>query len=370
MMDGESVTSSSPSKPWSETRRGRFVIIVGVIGLFVLVFWMAMRSRRMLAPKSALVVDEQYLNFGEVWEDPAFVWGLPIRNTSNHDVEIAGFETSCTCGKIEPSSLTVPAQETAEVRLTLNLLSRYDEPDLTGRDFKVAIQPRIAKRSGAQVGWVVQGKVKQPFAVAPTMVDFEESLIRGQSFAPRSVFVTCALDVVEMTTHCDSPFFTAKVLHDEKNPRGRCLEIQPGKDLPGGRFKQVVRIGAILPSKKVVSRMIAVKGCVLEEVQAVPTTVVFGGCVLGRVVEETVILQSRAKESFEIQAIEIPPKRGITVAQLVGDTTYMKRFQIKQQILSRENQFHTVRFLIGTKKGRKYSVSLDISYLGLEREGE
>jgi len=130
MAESENMAISSPSKPWSETRNGRITVAASMVGLFVLVFWLAIRSRQMLTPMPALVVEEQYLSFGEVWEDPAFVWTLPIRNATHEDIEVINFITDCTCGKIEPRSLKIPAQGTREVRPGLtHLILRYSLQD-------------------------------------------------------------------------------------------------------------------------------------------------------------------------------------------------------------------------------------------------
>jgi hypothetical protein len=309
----ESMASSSPSKTWTETRRGRVVILVGMIGLFVLVFLMAMKSKRMLTPTPALVVDEEHLSFGEQWEDPAFAWVLPIHNTTNEDVKIEGFAADCPCAKIEPSSLTVSAQETAEVRLTLDLRSPHSEPGLTVKDFKVAVQPRITKGAGVQTGWIVHGKVKQAFAINPSVIDFAESLVRGQPFTPLSSDITCGVDVTELTARCDSSFLTAKVTRDAKNPRRFRLKIQARKNIPGGPFNELVRLAGSTPSKKEVPGAILVMGRVLEDVSFQPEFLAFGAKPVGTKLQETVTLQSRSGQDFEIKDIDKGGEDSITV---------------------------------------------------------
>ncbi len=95
-------TSISPVKTWSQTRGGRMVFVACLIGLFCFVYWLTANSRRTLTALPALVADENYLSFGEAWEEPAFPWVVPIRNTTDEPIEIAGFATSCSCGNIEP----------------------------------------------------------------------------------------------------------------------------------------------------------------------------------------------------------------------------------------------------------------------------
>src|SRR5579871_3793323 len=174
------MATRSPSKAWSETRKGRIAVLAALIGLFVLVFWLAMKSRQLLASEPpSLVVDDGYLWFGEVWEDPEFVWKLPIRNTTDREIHIPGFDASCSCLKIEPSSVLIPAGATEEVRLILNLVKAQRQGNPDGRDFTVAIHPKISRRAASQRAWVVHGIVKTPFSIHPPVVDFEESLTRG-----------------------------------------------------------------------------------------------------------------------------------------------------------------------------------------------
>lgn len=313
MKDSENVANSSPSKAWWETRKGRIVVLAGVAGLFVLVFWLATKSRRMLVEQAALVVDERYLSFGEVWEDPAFSWMMPIRNTTNQAIEITGFSTSCLCSKIEPASLNIPAHGTMEVCLTLNLLDTRRGFNLAGREFKIAVQPRIALGAATQAGWIVQGRVKQPFSVQPPVVDFDDSLVRGESFAPRTATITCGLDVAELTARCDSPSFKFKVSRDEKNPRCFRLEIQPREDIPSGSFNRFVKLTASTPSQKEASGTVPVVGRVIEEISLQPDRIVFGAEVVGAELRETVILQSRKGKEFTIQEIEKGKDAGIAV---------------------------------------------------------
>jgi len=351
MMERESMTSNSPSKTWSETRRGRIVIFAGMMGLFALVFWMSMKSRRMLAAPTALVVDEEYLSFGEVWEEPAFVWKLPIRNTTNQDVVIAGFDTSCSCGKIEPSSLTIAPQGTSEVRLSLNLLSAHSEPDLAAKDFEVAVQPRINKGAGTQAGWVVHGKVLQPFAIDPPVVDFEESLVRGEPFAPRSTVITCGLDVAKLMARCDLSSLTTQVMRDTKNPRRFRLEIQPRKDMPGGPFNHLVRLAALTPSKKEVSGAVSVVGRVVEEVSLQPEVLAFGAEAIGTKLQETVTLQSRSGKDFTIQEINKGGASGITAnmgrKRKDGSQSYIVSFPVTRL----GHQEYTIHVKVNTPQG-------------------
>lgn len=313
MAESENMAVSSPRKPWSETRKGRITAIAGVVGLFVLVFWLAMKSRQMLEAPAALVVDERYLSFGETWEDPVFVWKMPIRNTTDKEIDIAGFDASCSCVSIEPSAVAIAAHGTEEVRLTLNLVKAQRQANLEGEDFKVAIQPRIKRSAGSQIGWVVQGKVKKPFAIESPVVDFGESLVRGELFATRSVEIICAIAGTELLASNDSPFLTVNAIRDSSDPRKHRLEINVHKNVPSGVFNYLVRLKALLPNNITASGAVSVVGRVQEDVSLQPEVLAFGAVPIGSHVNGTVLIQSRSGQKFTIEEIVKQQVEGVTV---------------------------------------------------------
>jgi len=360
------MASSSPGKTWSETRRGRFVLSVGMFGLFVLVFWMAMKSRGMLAERAALAVDEQYLSFGEVWEDPAFIWSLPIHNGTDNDVEIAGFTKSCcSCATVEPASLTIPARGIAEVRVTLDLRSARVEPDVAARDFKVTVRPWVTRWTGMQAGWTVQGKVKRPFAIDPPLVDFEESLVRGQAFAPRSAVITCGPEVIELTAQCDSPFFAAKVKPDPHNPRRFRLEAQVRKEIPAGPFNQLFRLEGVTRDEHFKPKtVLAVRGTVVEEIHAVPSVLMFGGQRVGTIATDIVLLRSARSEAIKVESLETAsPDLVVEGAQ---QTVQGKLIRVRQKIVKGGYHESTVRLLASFHGEAPIAIVLPVSYYGLE----
>lgn len=350
------------------------VIIIAVAGMIS--FLVACRIGEYLRPAqptsnrppvdstAALVVDAEHLSFGDVWEDPAFGWVLPIRNMTNEEVEISHFETSCGCGKTEPSSVTIPARGTAEVRLTLNLVTAHREPDLKGEEFKVAVQPRIGKGAGQRAGWVVYGRVKRPFVIDPPVVDFEERLVWGQTFAPRSATITCGLDVAELTARCDSPHLTAKVTRDVNNARQFRLEVQAREDMPSGFFNNLVRLTAGTASKKAVPGAVPVVGRVLEEVGLRPELLAFGAEPIGTNVKETVLLQSRSPHEFAIQEIDTGGVAGLAVdvGQKTKDGTQPLVVSLPVKLLG--PQMHTVHVKVKTGK-RLLDLSLQLRYHGI-----
>lgn len=71
-----------------------------------------------------LNVPQDRLNFGETNEQPTFRWIVPITNTESTDVTIEQFHQSCSCTRIVPETLRIPAKQTREVEVTLDLRLR------------------------------------------------------------------------------------------------------------------------------------------------------------------------------------------------------------------------------------------------------
>jgi hypothetical protein len=332
-------------------------LLLAFLALFVMVFWLTIKSQRLLEAPATLVVDEESLVFGEVWADPAFVWQLPIRNTTSSEVEIIGFDTSCTCSKIDPQCLIIPALGIVNVQLTINLSNRDSKPSDVATDFKLAIRPRI-KDIGRQPGWIIRGQVKQPFAIDPPIIDFGESLGRGRPSALRSVAITSALDIADMRAYSDSGFFTTTVNRDATNPRRFRLDVQPSTDVPVGNFKHTVRLQAVTHGDMKFPCALTIVGRAMDAVGLVPESITFGAEKLGSKFHETVLVRSQIGENFAIEAIDTSGTAGIEfeIGRKRADGTQALRicFEVKQ--LGRQE--HTIHV-----KGKWQQGSLDLPLL-------
>jgi hypothetical protein len=68
-----------------------------------------------------LVVPTRALDFGERLDGRPFSWELPVTNTADQPVEIAGIDTSCNCADVQPREFTLGPGETRALRLDINL---------------------------------------------------------------------------------------------------------------------------------------------------------------------------------------------------------------------------------------------------------
>ena len=295
------------------------------------VFWIRLptSSQRDEIDPSQLSVDAAHLDFGAVWEDPAFVWTLPIKNRHTRDIHILGFASSCLCLSVEPRSLVVPAGGMSEVRLTLNLAyrtpqsSRTSQPASSGRptpttagkqrlvsDFSVEISPKIQGLHGGTLSgspWKVKGHVRKALSLSTYSIWFADGLVRGQYFGPRVVEVTAYEPLRHLSANVDpslAQVSVSRVKRPDDAVEQYQLSIQPREDLPVGPFEFTVELNAIKQSGSTLPTFpLRVSGKVVDDIRARPLSVIFGARTVGETVEETVTLLSSSDKSFSVERI-------------------------------------------------------------------
>jgi hypothetical protein len=367
MTESESVASSIPGKAWSETRRGRIAILAGMLGLFVLVFWTAMKSRGMLVATPTLVVEEQYLSFGEVWEDPAFVWSLPIRNTTNQDITIGGFATSCSCAKIEPESLMIPGGQTKKVRLTLDLTPKKPENlESTMREFAVHIIPYHSVQTRID-GWTVRGRVRAALRISPRAIDFGRELVRGKPFPPKTVKIECCVPLKKISTEGSSPYMMAKLSFVADDKMSYKLEIKIRDSIVAGPFEYEtkLRVDGSMMNMNIPAIKIPIRGIVEEDIHSTPVSVMFGIVPIGERIEETILLQSHSGDDFNVEAIKADSE-DIIVSPVKTYEIGIKTFRVSQRAVAEGHHASKLMFVIRSERGaRQLKITVPVSYHGI-----
>jgi len=160
---------------WSSEGRGRGLRTLLPIGVILTLAAVGGAAAALYLTKppppspvlSGLEPPPEHLNFGEVWEDAQFSMILPITNHRAQDIEIKRFHKTCNCSQIEPPSLTIPAGQTREVRLILDLAPRKaEEFGLAVRDFEVGIWPDApGETEGKDKWWTIRGRVRSAFSI-------------------------------------------------------------------------------------------------------------------------------------------------------------------------------------------------------------
>jgi hypothetical protein len=91
-----------------------------------------------------LEVETASLQIGAVWEAKSFPFNLAIHNATSAEVRVDDFMVSCSCVAVEPRSLRIPAGQTADVHLTLELTQRTpNQRHIDRRDLRLEVKPNI-----------------------------------------------------------------------------------------------------------------------------------------------------------------------------------------------------------------------------------
>ncbi len=359
---GESMVQSRAQR--SVVWAGKLIALVTLLIAVLTSYWLASVGKQARTP--TLVVEESNLSVGEVWEDPEFEWKLPIRNTTDRQIEITGFAASCACATIKPPSLTIPPRGTMDVSLTLNLLGICTEPDIVGKDFTISIQPRIAE-AGARIVWVVKGKVKQSVTIQPKLVDFGRCSERKQPMPTQRVRITTHPSVRILNASCTSPRIEVKVqpLVPEHNDVFHLI-VTPHGELPRGVVNCSIAVVPTLDNgRRLPAKQINVHGHIVNDIEASPPSIIFGAGTLGTSLRETVLLRSLTGRSFTITGIRHEGE-GLSVKRVPAEVTIGSAFAISQIIGKEGDQVGQVVFRLSHTEGPEEEVVVPISWYGIK----
>ncbi|MHB1426673.1 MAG: hypothetical protein ACYC3I_26230 [Gemmataceae bacterium] len=316
---------------------------------------------------NALEPSPEHLNFGEVWEDTHFSMVLPITNHRDHDIEIRRFYKTCNCSQIEPPSLTIPARQTREVLVTLDLTPRKaEEFGVSMRDFEVGIAPEVpGERQGKE--WTIRGRVRSAIQSDPPLIDFGNVSELSPTMSIQRVRLTTLDSVANLTAACSSANFDVKV---EKSSTGKANEF----DLVIA-LKEVAKRGeirctiSIVPqltdNRRLPPRRVEVFGRIVSDIEASPPTIIFGTLPVGGSKSETVTLQSLTGRTFTVMGMRCEGV-GLSVERATTSEGVGLDFVVKQKGEQRGEQNSRVFFKVVHSGGREEDFVVVVSYCGIE----
>jgi hypothetical protein len=311
------------------------------------------------------------LNVGDVWESNKYLFDLPIRNTTAHELTVSGFETSCSCISVVPQSLKVLSGETASITLTLDLCSLlHDEPNVIYRDFALQIRPIIDGPAKGQESWPIHGRVRRFFEFVPNAVSFGE-------FFPRKAEVRCR----RFEVRCVEPVQDLKVVPGHRDASARvqavphaagrfCVEVELGPGFPSGQFEFGIDLETSTATGHVVTGVIPVTGRLLDAVTLEPQIVVLGTRSVGDEVEQIVVARSRLNRALEFERVETSESDlEIRSDSSVKNTELVIR--VRQRIAATGNHKSSARLFVRERgSGPLQAITLDVYYYGAKRPGQ
>jgi hypothetical protein len=346
---------------------GRGIALAVLLAACAVAYWFGVAHKGTGADNTGLRVAPEHLNLGEVWEEEQFRWVVPVTNSSGEDVEVVKFATSCNCLSVEPRAVVIPAGQTVGLNLVLNLTGKSSQQaNRRGRDFQVHLFPQLRAGLPYQPGWTLRGRVLRPIDFAPPFVDFGESLVRGRSFPSRKVQVKAFTPLGQPEATCDAALASTWLVPREGTD-DYDLEIKPKETLPTGPFEFKVSFrGRILSDNQaLVEKALLVRGVVVGEARATPSSVVFGAARVGEQLQATVVLDSASGSPLAVDKIDISSP-DVKVEAVDAVTPLRRQYRILQEVSRTGFQSASITFRLREQDhGGIITITVPVSCHGL-----
>jgi hypothetical protein len=316
-----------------------------------------------------LVVAPGCLDFGPAWETSQFHWVLPIENRHRTDVEIEDFVTSCTCSKVEPRSLSIPAGQTREVSLTINLTAgpKGNESKAGEWAFTVGIRPKIRGENPSAIreAWTLRGTVRKLLSLDQPLVDFGRQSELALPLPMRRIRVVSAIPLKGLSARMGADFLPVSVQQASEGGDEFDVTVLCPVGLPVGAVRRDIILAAQLDSGEEIIKPLPVLGQIVADVQTDPPEVLLGARFVGGVAQESLSLYSLARRPFEI-VFKTVEGEGLSLEEMAplqpGEPA---TFRVRQQILKEREQTGKVVFRVRPAGGREIEIVVPVSYHGV-----
>jgi hypothetical protein len=303
------------------------------------------------------------LDFGEVWDRSDFSSTLSITNRWQEDIEIKRFNVTCTCTRIEPSTLVIRAGQTRDVRLDLNLRTNL-KPGLPVQDFEAQISPEfsVGKPISESIWWTIRGRVRSAMQFDPSFVDFGRVSELAQPKMSGRTTIKALTSIQKLTATSTSPNYSVEVKKRTLDGSDLFdLIVTPQKPLSKGAILFSVDIvpeladGSCLPV-----RQLQVAGKIVGDVESSPQAVINGACLVGTTLEHSIVLRSLTGGPFDVTEVRCEGE-GLSIERVGNEPS----FRITQRINARGDQLGKVILGVRTEVGRNDEVVVPVSSFGI-----
>lgn len=349
-------------------RRALAVMAVVVSCIWAWILGVAARRE----DNTGLTVSEEYLNLGEIWEESDAHWTFTVQNKSDKDIDVKEFLVSCSCITVEPKSVKIPAGQSVDVRLVLDLTSRRDEEvGLNERPFKASILALFfSGETQYKREWAIQGRVKSRITTNPHVLDVGIRR-RGEAAATHSVAVIAHVPVKDVMLNYDRRMLKVKTTQLTRGgePKRFLMELNISDDFSAGPFNLPIDI-QVLDANGATRQgtQFHVNGIGIEDIESVPSQLVLGCGTLNALLSREIVLRSYGGSDVKIDSIVIP-SREVTVDHINTSTSGCPVYKITQRFTKTGDQLSTIKIICHTTRDpRSVTLEIPVSYRGLPEE--
>ena len=313
-----------------------------------------------------LTVDTACLDLGEVWEEKAFRYELPIENSTLREIEITDFIVSCSCLAVEPRKLTIPPRETATIRLKLDFTHRTQrEIGQKERALAVKVTPILKTGEPPGAGWYLTGLIKSRVTLDSLAVNFGESPVQDQPPVLRTVIATTHVPVAGLTAKADASRATVRIQRRTNFPEQFEIVIAPQPTLRVGRFQFEVALELTTPEGQILEGVtLPVEGIMQPEIRPLPARILLGSRPIGEMAEAFVVLQAPPETQVIVDHIEVDSEDIHVEPASVEGAAAGRTFRVTQRVTRPGDQTSIVRFTLHKPNQPAKTLSMDVCYRG------
>jgi hypothetical protein len=245
----------------------------------------------------------------------------------------------------------------------------WDASELSGIPFAVTLIPVIEGAPSPHPGWTITGTIQRPFLLEPTVVDFQDRLIRGEQNTPFIVTAKSAEPFAAMRTRCADKYCIVNVTKHTSRVGVFQLAIGLRPNIPFGAFAFVIDlIGIREDGTELPPIQLPVRGFAYEAIRAIPTNLPLGALQQGEDAERAIILRSTSGQPFRLIDImgldeSIRARADKSDAKSNEDITITVRINAAKL---RDVRYELV-FGVQDQNDRCIQVPFSLSYFGMER---
>lgn len=302
-------------------RAARVEVTLGLVALALIAgAGVGLAVRRNTPVEPGLVVAPADLDFGTVWEQPAYRHTFVVTNPTDRPIEVMEIKAGCDCTEVTPKAFTLRPRGEQEIALTLNLSKYVGRQASRPFGTKLLLLTSLLP-AGRAVEWAVTGEVKaNPILISggpvtasdKPLIDFGDDPEFGQPPRSREMDVSLAEDSPFSTLRatCLGPAGAADLRPLQR--RRWELSVKSPTDAPPGAFEFIVRLEAADDGGAKPFQDIKVIGRASGDLAAWPSQLNFGAVEVGSSSREYVTVASRSGTPFRVDHIDVPNDTRVT----------------------------------------------------------
>jgi len=245
-------------------------------------------------------------DLGVVYQTDDFQIKFHLVNDSKAETfEVNPLHGGCACTKVEPQSLKLAPGEKARVTAFIDLEAGLARETLP-KEFSEAVIGIAKTAQGEDIPLKMSAKcvVQGSYRLAPAALSFGE-VVKGDK-AEKAVEIECLspqpVQAMEVVSAPDGVAASIQPIEGDAKKFRLTAGIKP--DAPYGLLQGRIRFRAVLASGPFVTRSEPIKVIVVDDLYALPSSVLLGPVTVGDVMTVLVTLQSHHGEAFTVEGIE------------------------------------------------------------------